>query len=336
VNRRSFGVLGGAALLAGCRSRPSPFGKVRVFVSPRFTVAPIYLADELGLFRSQGLELDILEGPESAQSLPLLVSGKLDVSLAPVTPALFNAIAKGARVRVVACREALVPGCVVGGAVYGRRSVFPQGLEDLRKLRGKHVAVTGPASLTAFWLDTLLESAGMSVNDVRVLYLRLAESAAALAGGKIDAAVFGPLDKNSDYAAADIVKSRSAAEMLPGFQYTFVLYGKSLLDEDPSSGTAFLDAFLGGVEAFLSGRTPRAFDRLAQALRADPAAARGACRDQFSTSGAVDPSSIQRLLDWATRRGFLSVPLKASEVIEPRFFQEVARRRAAGASGARK
>ena len=153
--------------LAVTACRPGSLRTLRVGSVPRGNIAPLYVADELGFFRAVGLAIDVHLLSETTQTVPLLAASRIDVSLSGATPALFNAIAQGARTRVVAGREIAAPGCT--RELYGNRRSFPNGFERASQLKGKRVAVTSPTSVTAFLLDVVLESAGSTTADERAL-----------------------------------------------------------------------------------------------------------------------------------------------------------------------
>lgn len=323
--RRFLPCLMGTAL-AGCGRKSRSPRKLRVGIFPRFTVAPVYLADELGFFREAGLEVGFRQVSEPIQVLPALAGGDLEASFSGFSPGFFNAVLKGARLRIVASRDVAVPGCSTGGAIFGNRRAFPQGLRDLHSLRGKRVAIPGPTTLPAFYLDQLLESAGMSAGDVAVVSIRYPEAAAALIAGKIDALAAAMLDKDLDLVSANVVRSVTLAEVLPNYQHSFVFFGSALLDGDPEVGANFLWAYLRGVREYRAGKTPRALEQLALAAHTSPAAARAACRENISPDGLVDRASVQRFLDWAVKKGFVSSAVNASQFIDTRFVEEALRR----------
>ena len=322
MDRRHFlPLLGGlAGTLAGCRRRRQP-QELLVSVFPGMMVSPVYLADELGYFREAGMQVDIRQIRESAQAIPLLADGQLDATFLSITPAFINAVYRGARVRVVAAREVMTLNCGAPGRVYGSRKAFPKGLEDLHQLKGKRVAVYGTTTHVAFILDVLLESAGMSTGDVTVVNLRRSEAFAALVGGTLDAMVFSDYEAEPESISGALVRGPSAEKLLQGLQTTFVIFGRKLLDGDQAVGIGFLWAYLRGVEAFRAGKIPRVFDELAQGGGLDPAKARSVCRDQLSTDGVVDRSSVQRLVDWSVKKGFVGQPVDASRLIETRFVE---------------
>ena len=164
-------------------------------------------------------------------------------------------------------------------------------------------------------MDTLLDSVGLKTSDVHLLTMRLSESGPALAAGGIDAVV----DKDMELFSPNVVPGPPIADLLPGFQFTYIHFGPSLLQGDIHDGVAFLRAYLRGVREFKAGKTPRAFADLAVAGGADPAVALASCRDRLTQDGRVDASSVQRMIDWSVRKGFLPARMDASRVIDTRF-----------------
>ncbi len=315
----------GAAALTGCARKTHP-RKLRVALLPRFTLAPLYLADELGFFREAGLEVEFHPDPDPAQLLTLLASGQVQVGMQPPAPGFINAALKGARMRLVAARDVAVPGCVAGGTIYGNRKAFPRGLRDLRVLKGKRVAILTQTGLLAFFLDQFLASAGMTRADVIPVTMRQPEAAAAVAAGKLEAVVTGNLDRSLDSVSADIVRSITLGDILPNHQHTFVMFGAALLEGDPERGVSFLWAYLRGVREYRSGKTPRALAELAHASDHDLAAASAACRESISADGRLDRVSIQRFVDWAAHNGYIARAVDASQLIDTRFVEEANRR----------
>ena len=314
------------AALTGCGKKGRQPHRLRVGLIPRWRLAPVYLAHELGFFQEAGLKVDFHRFAGHLEMLLLLAGGALEVGFNWATGGFINAVLKGARLRIVASRDIAVPGCDTGGVIFGYRKSFPQGLHDLRLLKGKRVAVHDHTDLGAFFLDQILASAGMSSDDVKLLSMGSPEAATALMGGKIDAVPTASLDKDLDFVSANVVRSITLSELLPNYQYTFVLFGPALLDGAPEIGVSFLEAYLRGVRAYRAGQTPRALEELALAGHNDPAAARAVCRESISRDGTVDRASVQRFVDWAAKKGFIPRAVDASQLIDTRFVEEALRR----------
>jgi NitT/TauT family transport system substrate-binding protein len=290
----------------------------------RLSASSLYLADELGFFRQAGFDVEILQAGNSLNLMALLAGGKTDVMFGSSGTAFLNAVLKGLPLRIVAGREVAAPACGNVGAVYGMRRTFPHGLADLAQLRGKRVA-TGPAiGLAQFALDAHLAHAGLSTKDVTVVSLEFKQSVAAMLGGGVDAIVgVDDFDRDLTSLASDIVHSAGLAQLYPNFQYSYVVFGQTLLAADPDRGARFLSAYLRGAGEFVRGRTPRFMEEFARTNGLDVKRAVTACRGTFSVDGAIDRSSLRLFGDWAARRKHISRPIDVSELVDDRFLKRV-------------
>ncbi len=325
MNRRSVlaaGAAWSALALAGCRAKKAALRRLRVALVPRFTLAPLYLADEKRYFEAEGIQIERLPLSQSNEVLPTLAAGKVDVAFTSIGPALINAVVRGAPIRVVAARDMVVPGCTTGGTVFASAAAFPDGLKDLRQLRGKRVVVNNPTGVMSFFLDELLRSVGMTLKDVKTVNLRSVDGVAALLGGKVDAVVAANLDKDMSLVSAKIVRGISFAEVSPNFQYTFVVFGKAMVEGDRRDGVSFLRAYLRGLRDFQAGENPKALEELALAAHSDPGTVEGACRQGFAPDGIVDPGDVQRLVDWAVARGFCEKAPPLDRLLDNSMVQE--------------
>jgi len=293
-----------AAVLGGCRRKPAELRRLKVTLMPRFTLAPFYLADELGYFAQQGLAIEVVSMTRSMDLLPVLAGGRVDVGFTAVTPGLVNAVARGAALRIVAARDMAVPGCTTGGTIFASAKAFPHGLNDLRQLKGKRVALSDRTGVFSFFLDAILARAGMTQKDLQMVTLRTADGVGALVGGRLDALVAANLDKDLDLVSEKVVRAVSVADILPNFQYTFIIFGKSMLEADRKVGVGFLAAYLRGLRDFQAGKDPKAFQKLAEAGHSDLTTVRNACRTGLSHDGRVEVAHVKRVVDWAVANGY--------------------------------
>lgn len=326
MHRRSFLQAAGAFLtLTACQEEnPSPAGVTRLQVSsfPRIAMSGLYLAEELGYFSEAGLDVEILQITSSPHVIPLLAGGELDVAFVALSPSLINAVTKGANLRLVAGREIASSTCGAVGTVYGNREVFPKGIGDLSLLKGKRVSISYMASVTEFYLDTLLASVGLSSDEVQLVVLRAPEAAAALVGGKVDAIISSHFEKDLEALSASVVRGVGLADLLPNYQYSFIVFGPTLLEDKREAGVRFLAAYLRGATDFLNGKTPRYLDELARASRMDPERARNACRNTFAPDGSIDLPSVQRFVEWAVGKRYCASQTAAAQLVDESFIKE--------------
>lgn len=310
-----------AGALAACTPVRRTVRKIRAGINQNPSMSGFYCALESGYFREQDLDIDVHEvrgGPPT--TIPALSGGALDLAFSGFAPAVINAVDQGSPVRVAAGREILTPDCGDFGSVYGRPEAFPKGLDDLRALKGKRVAVSFATSLAAFFLDVLLEKCGLTMKDLQVSYMGSPEALAALRGKHIDALMSQVLfGLTIAEMIPGLVRNPGIIALLPGFQYSYIYYGATLLSGTGDAGKRFMRAYLKGCRDFAQGKTPRFLDQFAKSNNLDPEKVRDSCRSNVAVDGAIRQDSLQFYIEWAVRRGYCPRSIPASRLVDTRF-----------------
>ena len=323
MKRREFLALAGASAALGCIhcSSRSELDTIRVCALPFFSMSGLYLAEELGYFKDLGLRIEIEKTANSSQAIPLAAAGKVDVVFSGASPSLVNAIARGSRLRIVAGREITAPDCCDLNVLYGRREVFPDGIDDIDLIKGRRVGANLRLTMTDFGTDMILENAGTSVEELGILNMSRSELVVALVAGKLDAIFISDLGRRFAAMSDRIVRGLSLADVLPNHILSFISFGARLLDGNPDIGTRFLTAYLRGAKDFVGGRTPRFHDELAVSNGMDPAKAREVCRNNLVADGRIDLLSLNLFIEWAAAKGFCPIPIQADQLVDMRFLQ---------------
>src|SRR5262249_57197427 len=87
---------------AGLASSIHAAEDVRVGIINATTDAPFFIADAKGYFKEEGLHVDFVSFDAAAKMVPSLATGELDVASGAVSVALYNAVARGVEMKVVA------------------------------------------------------------------------------------------------------------------------------------------------------------------------------------------------------------------------------------------
>jgi NitT/TauT family transport system substrate-binding protein len=141
---------------------------------------PLTLAERLGYFKDEGLEVEVLDFPGGAKALQALIGGSADIVSGGFEHTL-QMQAKGQKVQafVLEGNAALALGLVKG------RFATYAGPQDLK---GRRIGVTAPGSSTNTFLNQLLASAKLKPEDVSVIGVGTGATAVAAArGGQLDA-----------------------------------------------------------------------------------------------------------------------------------------------------
>lgn len=142
---------------------------------------PLTVAEQLGYFKSEGLDVTIVDFAGGSRALQAVVGGSADV-VSGAFEHTVNMQFKGQRMRAFVLQGA-APQIVLG--------INPKTMANFKTmadLKGKKVGVTAPGSSTNVMLNFVLAKAGLKPSDVSVIGVGAGNGAvAAMRSGQIDA-----------------------------------------------------------------------------------------------------------------------------------------------------
>src|SRR5437763_3388175 len=162
--------------------------KAKVGVLRLSTSAPVFIAQDKGYFRDEGLAIE-LKFFDAAQPIAVATtSGDIDFGITAFTAGLYNLAGKGT-LKVIAGMSREKPGYPLIG-YFGSNNAYAAGLKTPKDLAGKRVAVTQVGSSFHYSLGLLADKYKFKLAEVKVLPLQsLSNAAAALKGETVDAAL---------------------------------------------------------------------------------------------------------------------------------------------------
>jgi len=282
-------------------------------------MCPFYLAYESRYFADAGFDVELVKDIGMAQSIPLLAGGRLDAGFTGFGPSIVNAVSRGARLRLVAGREVLSPSCGTAGTIFGSRKAFPDGLRTMRQLRGARLGINSTTPQTEFYLDLLLQHERMSQNDLVVRKMPTTERLAALRAGALEAFLSTEADLNPELRQLGLVAGPTVASLLPGFQYSYIVFGRTLLEGAVNAGARFLRAYFRGANDFLLGKTPRFLDDYCNQNGLDAKLLRATCRATFERDGSIHLADLRRYAQWLAAKGLCPADVDAAAIVDTRF-----------------
>src|SRR4051812_29555464 len=154
------------AAVPATASAPPPAATLKIAAQPSIASAARYVALDRGYLREQGIELEEVPSTTSAQMLPSLAAGQVDMGLGGAAAGIFNAIAQGIPVRLTLDMWTAYPGNQSGG-LFVRQDLIDTGqVRDLRDLAGLRTGVTSKGQATEYALNAALTQGGLSLADV--------------------------------------------------------------------------------------------------------------------------------------------------------------------------
>jgi NitT/TauT family transport system substrate-binding protein len=176
-------LLVGLTLLGGLALAAPEKGKVTIAVGGKAALyyLPLSLAERLGYFKDEGLNVEILDFAGGAKALQAMMGGSADVVAGGYDHVIIM-LARGQKLQSFVLQVA-TPSLALG--VSRARAASYRSLRDLKGLK---VGVTAPGSSTHIFLNHLLNEAGLKPDDVAVIGVGTGPTAvAAMRSGQIDA-----------------------------------------------------------------------------------------------------------------------------------------------------
>jgi NitT/TauT family transport system substrate-binding protein len=229
---------------------PGPRVALKVGAIGAVSDAGIFIAEEKGYFKDEGLDVEIVSFKAAPQILPAIATGEVQVSGSAVTPALFNAFARGIGMKLVADKGQVAKG--FGFAAIVIRSDLADTVKDFKDLRGRKFAVMGKGVSSTAQLGKALELGGIEPKEVELIELGLPEMVAALGNKAIDGATL--LEPFITFATAKHVAFRwkGMEDFLPfTSQNGVIIYSQSFAQSQPEAAKRWMTAYLKGTRAYL-------------------------------------------------------------------------------------
>jgi NitT/TauT family transport system substrate-binding protein len=292
---------------------------------------PLTIAERLGHFKEQGLDVTINDFRGGAQSLQALAGGSVDV----VTGAYEHTIrmqAKGQDVRAV-IELGRFPGIVLG-----IRKERAQAYRSPADLKGMKVGVSAPGSSTNFFVMYLMAKAGLKPTEASYIGVGIGPSViAAVVKGDIDAVsnldpMMTKLELDGQIrVVADSRSEEGTRAIFGGSNPAAVLYAKQdFIARNPNTAQALVNAFYKTLK-WLERATPEQITATVpeEYWLGDKAlytAAVKANKPVYSVTGAIPAAGMQSASDMlvAFDDELKSAKLDLGKTFEDRFVKKAA------------
>lgn len=294
---------------------------VKVVSLPFISFAPIFIALEEGFFTDQGLAIEIVSFVQQQDTLPALISGEVDVIGGLVSSAYLNAMARGGDIRFVSDKGYIDPAGCSNFAI-----VAAQGLEnpeDPETLRGQPISVQ-EATWQTYFLDKELNTIGLSLADVEQAILPSPSQGEALSQGTLAASTQNEPWVSILSSQGHQVILEPVQDLLPESQSAVLLYGPTLLNENPEVGDHFMAAYLRAVAQYNEGKTDRNVEILASSLDLDPELLQTMCWPTLRADGTIDVPSILDFQEWAIANEYMDTAVTEAQFWDGRFIENAA------------
>jgi len=206
--------------------------------------APYYIALAKDYFGQERIDVDADPQRGAQDTVAMLATGKLDVSIGAISAGFYNAQSHGLDLRVVASMG-VQPSPVVSTPSVARKDLWDSGaVRSGKDFRGRKVAINVPGAIPEYFLYVILGKYGMTLKDVDETIIGFPQMVIALKNKAIDVAIlpdpFAVTAVQEGYGVViDAEKTVGAGEIT-----TMVFFSGKFMRERPDVGDRFLRALL--------------------------------------------------------------------------------------------
>jgi NitT/TauT family transport system substrate-binding protein len=199
---------------------------------PNIVHMPVIVAQDLGIFKEQGLEVKTVPLDGGVKVFRAMLAGSLDIAQSPGTVTSI-AISKGAKVKAI-----------LGTLYKFEASMVVRGdIKTMADLKGKRIGIQQPGGFADVLSKSVLRAAKIDPKEVHFVSIAT-EDVPALVANQVDTAI---LHVEQEMLAKEKVPSLHAIarmwELQPKQMYTFYSVKEDTIKKDPAA----LQAFVKGV-----------------------------------------------------------------------------------------
>jgi NitT/TauT family transport system substrate-binding protein len=301
--------------------------RVKVGILKLTSSAPVFVGLEKGFFREAGIEPELVWFQAAQPVAVALAAGDIEVGATGLTAGLFNIVAGGQKLWVIADKGREWPGYPLTALVVQKDGP----VQSVKDLRGKKVGITTLGSTFHYMLGNLVEQEGLALGDVEPAPLRtLGAMAEALQTKRVDAILIPqPL------AGTTVEKGFGRVLHWVGDKLPYqvaALFASHRFVQDRERAVAFLRGYVRASryyhDAVLARKSGPGYDEVvaitAKYTEAHPDVIRVGFPYQ-DRDARLDVPDIARQLAWYHRTGMATRALAPADLVDTGLLEEALR-----------
>jgi NitT/TauT family transport system substrate-binding protein len=249
VARRAV-ITGLAAFLLVVSSGAAFAVTVTVGIANTSSDVGFFIADKKGYFKQEGIEAKFIDFESAAKMIAPLAGGQLDIGGGASSAGLYNAVARGINIKIVADKGSIPPGYGFSSLLVRKDLVDNGKFKDYKDLKGMKVAIGAAGTSTASALNEALKRGGLKYSDVDVVYMGFPQHALAHANKAIDASITNEPTVTKAVQSGWAVRVAGNDAFYPNQQTAVVLYGGEFIKKNPEAAKKFMRAYIRAVRDY--------------------------------------------------------------------------------------
>lgn len=271
---------------------------------------PIYVTQDKGLFKDEGLDVLVVMFNAGATNLQAMIGGDVQI-MAGGVPETVLARAGGADIKNFWAISNVMPFQIYGSAA----------MKSLKESKGKKFAISRFGSLSEFLTRSALRHSGIDPKDVTMLQIGATPARfTTLATGAVDATILWfPVTERAK--AAGMTKLFDLKELYPNWTNVGFIAREGWLAKEKEQTMRFLRAYQRGVKHTIENRDDgiRALRKYVGLDAKEAAAGYDEYRGSFPLDGRILDAGITATVEQEAEAGRLKAKISASDVIDSSF-----------------
>lgn len=278
---------------------------------------PIYLTQDKGFFKDEGLDVLVVMFNAGATNLQALIGGDVQI-MAGGVPETVLARASGVDIKNFWAISNLMPFQIYGSPA----------LKSLKDSKGKKFAISRFGSLSEFLTRSALRQSGVDPKDVSMLQIGATPARfTTLATGIVDATILWfPVTERAK--AVGMNKLFDLKDLYPNWTNVGFIARETWLAKEKEQATRFLRAYQRGVKHTRENRDDgvRALRKYVGLDAAEAAAGYDEYRDSFPLDGRILDAGITATVEQEIETGRLKGKLSVNEMIDYSFITSLGKK----------
>lgn len=280
---------------------------------PNLIYLPVFTGVEQRIFAERGLSVELVEFPSANEMMQALLAGHIDVTGMSSLSVVASAAEQNPDVLALITVEIFAPNASPDAVLVQMDS----GVQSFEDLRDKRIG-TWRGSTIAAYTRTILESVGMTEQDVEIIPMGREEMLTLFASGQIDAAfTFEPFVSALVEQGASVLERGALSRRLLGAPNEIYPGGGVVLRSTMHSRAETIQRYLDSYEAaveWIHDDWPRALTFLAKYSPGQPPPS---SRMSWEVADERHAHGIQALLDLYRLQGIVEADLRAVDLLPP-------------------
>jgi NitT/TauT family transport system substrate-binding protein len=320
-----------ALLIATClvaRADAQQPDSVKIGVNNVISDIVFYIAQEHGFFTEQNLKVAFIPFDSGPRMIAPLGVGQIDVRAGASSAGLYNAVARGIDVKIVADKGSTPSGYDYMPLIVRKDLVDSGKVKSFADLKGLKIAAAGPGSATNSKLNVALTKGGLTYKDSQNVNMSYPQQVAALTSKAIDASI------TTEPLASQAINSGIAVRLsddtlYPGQQVAVLLYGSDLITKRRDVAERFMIAYVKAARIYNDATKGGHFDGQGSEAVIDLIMKTTGLKDRdvfkgmipngISPDGAVNQDSLAEDLRFFVAEGLIEKPVKVGDVLDMSF-----------------